>query len=161
MFDPATLRNAPVQVTVGSARGGQGGQPTSSGVSCGDGIQRAAHDVVDHRHRRGHPRREPARVHHACAKVPTAHKRSLCPDKSDKTSWKRPRSSRNWRRACHRLANHVTFVVSACGLTAADLSSPDVIGVGQRVDQNIVEIIDAQQLRTLYRRSQSRALPCA
>ncbi len=29
---------------------------------------------------------------------------------------------------------------------AADLSSPDVIGVGQRVDKNIVEIIDAQQL---------------
>jgi Transglutaminase-like superfamily len=29
---------------------------------------------------------------------------------------------------------------------AADLSSPDVMGVGQHVDQNIVEIIDAQQL---------------
>ena len=29
----------------------------------------------------------------------------------------------------------------------ADLSSPDLNGVGQRVDQNVVEIIDAQQLR--------------
>ena len=97
------------------ARAGPQRRHADAGVPGRDGVRRPAHDVVDHRYRRGAARGEPARADH---RTRVAREREgdggVGPD-ARRSAWPRRRWS---RRAERRSASRATSAGCGCGSTA-------------------------------------------
>ncbi len=98
VFDPATLRNAPVTVEVGAGGRARAGSADPR-VPGRDLVRRGALHVVGDRHRRGRPRGEPARLHRREARAGSGRPPSPSPARSRPTCSRPPPSCPRLREA--------------------------------------------------------------
>ena len=127
MFDPATLRNAPVEVTVGArevVRAANLPVPAFRVEMEFSGL-RTTSWITD----TGEVIREesPARVHHGSRDADRAQALAV-PGQIRQDLLELSAIVPEMAPACHRLAIRVTSVACACGLSGVDLSSPDLSG---------------------------------
>ena len=159
VFDPATLKNAPVAVAIGDREVVRGRRAAACRRSGRDARSPACHHGVGHRHRRDRARGEPAGPDHGPRDRRTQ-ATALAGRPAVQVDMLEAAAVVPMMPAAERSTSRATCCGCACGWTAPTCRAPTCRASARSVDGNVLELVDPRSLAAGPGRPRSRRAIC-